>query len=161
MTTTAPALPAWEAESTRHRPLPPATAESVNDPAYLAARVAEALEQARAAATGYHSDRAARESLELHLLRDNLEGLRRELRLHSAAADEFLTVLEAVAPGVRWRRGYDSFVGQGPYRSPLEVAESAARALRLGERKRLNDRLCYWVGHIEGWRVQINHYTVG
>lgn len=156
MTTTE--LPAWEAQSSRHRLLPPMTDESVHDPAYLAARLTEALAWAESVGAEYASGHSDQKGIELELLRAALKRLTGELRLRSTAGDEFLAVLKSAAPGLHWERGTDSFVGHAPHRSPLEVAAAAARALRLGEPTKMGEHIHYWTGHIEGWRVQINHH---
>ncbi|MGV9540958.1 hypothetical protein ACWDSF_06495 [Nocardia beijingensis] len=156
MTTTE--LPAWEAQSTLHRLLPPMTDESVHDPAYLAARLTEALAWAESVGAEYGSGHSDRKGIELELLRSALKRLTDELRVRSTAGEEFLAVLKSVAPGLHWERGTDTFVGHALHRAPFEVAETAARALRLGEPERMGEHIHYWTGCIEGWRVQINHH---
>ncbi|MEU2106522.1 hypothetical protein [Nocardia sp. NPDC019255] len=156
MTTTE--LPAWEDRARRIGALPSPTADTVRDPAYLSARLTEALDRAAAIALRYDGD--LRTYAGLTALRDSIEHLRTEIRLWSPAGDEFLTALQHAAPSIRWERSDRGFIGWPPPGEPLRVAEEAARALRLPEHRSVAERVHCWSGEVEGWRVQITHFAV-
>lgn len=154
-------LPKWEAESTNYQHLSWVNGDTVRDPGYLYARMREIITHSSAvAAVEYPDDSEMQCMLEAALLRDRLSDLAAELRAHTQAADEFLTVLESVAPAVHWHRGSRGFFGGTEYGSDLAVAVSAARTLRLTETEPLSDSRS-WAGQIEGWRVRIYHYCTG
>jgi hypothetical protein len=158
MTTTEPvALPAWEAASTDHRSLPWPTGDSISDPAYLYAKMREALTRSADMAVDGDYDYGLRKAVELHLLRDKIEELASQVRMWSAEADEFLTVLQSVAPESIWSRGVSGFSGSAPWGADVEVSMRSAVALRLPEASQ-HGRCRMWSGTVEGWRVHINHY---
>jgi hypothetical protein len=152
-----PALPEWEASTRDRQPLPNLTAERVADPAYLFARIQEMMARAADYAAEHSSDSASRHALELALLRERLTAFAAGIHTHSAAADEFESVLTTLTPAVHWYRsasgGFTGYVY-----GDEETAVMSALTLRLPEKTPIGT-IRLWRGEIEGWPVQVNHYT--
>lgn len=152
-TTEQPTLPEWETRSRNHQRLPRLERTYVGDPAYMRARLQEALQRAHTVAEGADDMApATRTDFELRLLRGEIERLADEIRYYTPAADEFLTVLQTLAPGIDWVHHCMGFGGFGD----LETCIASARALRMIEEDvgaRTAERI--WHGVPEGWDVNI------
>lgn len=152
----APMVPAWEAETRSHQPLPSARyADWIRDPDFLHGRLRQALTRATDVGAAQGDDYGQRAAIELALLRMYIETLADEIRQYTPAADEFLTVLESVAPEVHWHRTPSGF---GAFTRDLESAIRAARSLRIPEHEKPIIYPREWGAPIEGWSVTI-YYT--
>lgn len=158
MTTTEPAvLPSWETETADRRHTPPIRwSEWAHDPGYVYTRLQEALRLSAEFATAMEAigNPFAQEG-ELSLLRDSIARFRDEMRIYTAAGEEFLTVLEARCPEVSWRRREAGFVTEIHH---SDVATRVARELRMGAPD--VDRFGRsWHAQIEGWPVTVLDYS--
>lgn len=151
-TTEQPALPEWEAEYHRYRTLPSIRkADWIHDPDFLHARLRDALTRAADIAAVQPDWRTHHE---LALLRMFVEDIADEIRQHTPAADEFLAILQSVAPEMHWFRTPRGFT---TYSRDLEQSIQAARTLRLPEREKPFISRREWNGPIEGWSVTVNY----
>lgn len=150
--TTTPALPEWEAELRDYGAPPAINKERLRDPAYMLARIQEALGKAADARGAARSDISGR--IELASLHFDLRRIAAELKLQTAAADELLAVLTELHPQIHWFRGSSGFGGFPGKVGDSNVAERCALRLRLTEGPPA-DSGRRWTGVIETFRVTV------
>lgn len=144
----ADALSPWELATTGYQ-LPAATDDTVRDPGYIYARIRHALQRAE---ESRHDSVIAPDSAELIALKVWLGTFTKDLKLHTAAADELLEALRAVAPELYWGRG-GSLFGHTP---DAETAQTCATRLRLRETRRSYSGERVWRGVYEGLPVTVH-----
>ncbi|WP_454199622.1 hypothetical protein [Nocardia sp. Marseille-Q1738] len=144
----APALSRWELGSAGYR-IPSPAEDTVRDPAYIYARIRHALQRAE---QNRSNSRVDPDTAELIALKVWLGDLTDDLKLHTAAADELLQALRAVAPDLHWWRG-DSLFGHTP---DAETAQKCATRLRLREARRSYSGERVWRGVYEGIKVTVH-----
>lgn len=138
--------------------LPPAY-DTVRDPAWVRARLQQALTESASTAAGivasldYGSGRerdAALARAELSALKYRLETLDTHLRVQGPEGDRFLADLQLRVPA-QWTRSISDFYTGGS----VKDAEKWAAQLGLPEQERLETGSRMWAGDIDGFRVEI------
>jgi hypothetical protein len=155
--------PEWEIQARRLGRVPTMIGDWYGDADYLVARLRRALGAARDHAaefrTGEFEDGRLADSVELELLRADIDKLISELRPYGRAGEEMLAILRRLAPTLTWVQSAGGLLGMALNAEAERDIDGTAAHLRLREDVERGERFTgvrYWVGMHEGWRVTIS-----